>query len=307
MNANSFSVSPDEKQIAGVTFENEQYAVWMMPLGDGSPAQIVNSVDEIKNTIWHADGKRVLYSANVGGIFQIFAAEASGGGNKPMQITFGERDSFALDVSGDGAKILYGSSKEESDVWGADVERGEEFSFASDISSELWANVSPDGKSVAFQSIKNLSQGDKISSGAILTKRVDSGAETFQIVANGFLPAWSLDGKRLAFMRVAGETFNLWTIRAAGGEEKQLTSGGLPSVEYTVLPYNRTQVSSFSWSPDGGKIAYLSDDDGRFNVWLVNADDASRARLSGNTDANLLLYCPLKRRKIKRLKNQLSN
>ena len=289
--ANTISISPDEEQIAYITFENEQYVVWTMPLrGNGSPKQIVSLSDEIRNTVWHSDGKRILYSAIIGGIFQIFAADAGG---SPAQITFGGKDAFALDVSGDGAKILYGSSKEESDVWGVNVEKGEEFSFAADINSELWANVAPDGKTVAYQSIKNLSQGDKISNGAILTKPTDSDAPPFQIVANGSLPTWSPNGKQLAFMRVTGETHNLWTIKSVGGEEKQLTTDGLPSVEYTVLPYNRTQTSSFSWSPDNRKIAYISDHSGQRNIWLVDADGSINIQLTNNTDSNLFIGCPL--------------
>jgi len=292
VSAKNFSVSADEKRIACVAFENERYGILTMPQAGGAPERIFESADEIRNAVWHADGKRVLYSTAVGGTFQIFAVEAGG---KPLQITFGERDALALDVSADGAKILYGASKEESDVWGVNVEKGEEFSFASDINSELWASVAPNNKTVAFLSIKNLSQGDKICCGAILTKRIEQpGAETFQLVAGGSLPLWSPDGKRLAFLRLAGATFNLWTIGAAGGEEKQLTSGGgLPLAEYTVLPYNRTQASVYDWSPDGKKIAYVADENNQSNVWLVDADDASRVRLTDSADANSFLYCPL--------------
>jgi len=292
VNANNFSVSPDEEQIAYITFENEQYGVWTMPLQEGgAPRQVVSIADEIRNAVWHPDGKRILYSQMVGGVFQIFAADTQGG--KPAQITFGDKDSFALDVSADGAKILYGSSKEESDVWGVNVEKDEEFSFASDINSELWAAPAPDGKTIAYQSIKNLSQGDKLFNGAILTKQIDSDAQPFQLTASGGLPVWSPDGKRLAFIRVSGETHNLWTINGGGGEEKQLTIDGLPPVENTVLPYNRTQTGYFSWSPDGKKIAYLSDNGGRCNIWLIDADGSNNAQLTNNTDANLTLYCPL--------------
>ena len=292
VSANSFSVSADEKRIACIAFENERYAILTMPLpAGGTPERVFESAHEIRNAVWHSDGRRVLYSQAVGGAFQIFAVAAGG---KSVQITFGERDAFALDVSTDGSKILYGASKEESDVWGVNVERGEEFSFASDINSELWASVAPDSKTVAFQSIKNLSQGDKICCGAILTKRIEPGAETFQLVAEGSLPQFSPDGKRLAFVRLAGETYNLWAIGAAGGAEKQLTDGnGLPSAEYSVLPYNRTQTNIYDWSPDGKKIAYVASENNQSNVWLVDADDPSRARLTDNADANLFLYCPL--------------
>ncbi|MGI8787601.1 MAG: protein kinase domain-containing protein [Pyrinomonadaceae bacterium] len=291
VSSNAFSLSPDEEQIAYITFENEQYTVWTMPLRGGSPKQIVSQTDEIRNTIWHSDGKRILYSAKTNDVFQIFAADSSGG--KPTQITFGDKDALALDVSADGAKILYGSSKEESDIWGANIDKGEEFPFASDINFEMWAAPAPDGKTVAYQAIKNLSQGDNIFNGAILTKATDSDTPPFQLTANGGLPVWSPDGKRLAFMRVSGETYNLWTIKAAGGEEKQLTTGGLQPPEFTVLPYNRTQTNSFGWSPDNRKIAYISDESEQYNIWLADVDDASHIRLTDNADANLLFSCPL--------------
>ena len=258
----------------------------------GAASQITSGADEIRNVVWHADGKRVFYSQNTNGTFQIFAADAIGGGNT-AQVTVVERDAFALDVSADGAKILYGSSKEESDLWGAKVEKGEEFSFASDIDSELWADVSPDGKTVAYQSIKNLSQGDKLFIGAILTKPTDSDAPPFQLTASGGLPVWSPDGKRLAFIRVSGETHNLWIINNGGSEEKQLTTDGLSLVEYTILPYNRYQARSFSWSPDSLKIAFISSHNESNNIWIVDANGSNSTQLTDNTDSNLSLYCPL--------------
>ena len=288
--ANSLSISPDEKRIAYVTLEDEKWGVWIMPAHGGAAKEIVSSVVEIRNTVWHSDSQRLLYSSLADGTFQIFVTDADG--SKPAQITFGDKDSLALDVSTDGAKILYGSSKEESDVWGVNVEKGEEFVFASDISSELWPHVAPDNKTVAFQASKNLSQGDKLHNGEILTKQTLD-AQPIQLVKNSFLPTWSPDGKQLAFMRVSGDTYNLWTIKATGGEEKQLTTSGLLSVEFNVLPYNRTQESSFSWSPDSSKVAYISNRSGQRNVWLVSANGSNDVQLTNNNDANLFLFCPL--------------
>jgi serine/threonine protein kinase/Tol biopolymer transport system component len=288
--AYSLDISPDEKQIVYVATEGEQWGVWTMPAGGGAARQIVNSAAEIRNTIWHSDSRRILYSALIDGLFQIFVTDTNG--SPPVQITFGDTDSLVLDVAADGAKVLYGSSKEESDVWGINFIKSEEVALTSDINSELWPSVAPDNKTVALSSVKNLSQGDKLFSGAIMIKSTDSADPPAQLVADGFMPTWSPDGKQLAFMRVAGEAFNLWAVKALGGEAKQLTNGGVLRASYSVLPYNRTQTSDFAWSPDSSRIVYGSQKTGTQNLWLISADGTNETQLTNN-DADILLYSPL--------------
>ncbi|HJQ26079.1 MAG TPA: protein kinase [Blastocatellia bacterium] len=287
----SLNISPDEKEIVYLT-EGERWGIWTMPARGGAARQIINSATEIRNPVWHADSRRILYSTLVDGVFQIFVTDTRG--SAPAQITFGDKDSLVLDVAANGAKILYGSSKEESDVWGVNIARGEEFPLTSDVNSELWPSVAPDNKTVAFLSIKNLSQGDKLVSGTIMIQPAETDApRAAPLVANGFMPVWSPDGKRVAFMRVVGEARDIWTINALGGEARQLTNGGVLIVQYSVLPYNRTQTRDFGWSPDGNSIVYGSKKSGAPNLWLVSADGVNETRLTDNEEAGTLLYSPL--------------
>jgi Tol biopolymer transport system component/tRNA A-37 threonylcarbamoyl transferase component Bud32 len=290
-NPRYLSISPDEKQIVYVTSEGERWGVWVMPARGGAARQIVNSAVEIRNTIWHPDSQRILYSALADGVFQLFVTDADG--SPPVQITFGDRDSLAQGVSKDGAKILYGSSKEESDIWGVNLAKGEEFALTSDINSELWPGVAPDSKSLVFLSVRNLSQGDKIHRSAIMSKPTDSDTPPAQLAAEGIATAWSPDGKQVAFMRYRNNNYNLWVVKALGGEERQLTKQGVFSSSYTVLPYSRLQTSDYSWSPDSSRIAYGSRRSGVQNLWLVTADGAGDTQLTDNREASASFYCPL--------------
>jgi serine/threonine protein kinase len=288
----SLSISPDEQRVAYLSWKNGHYSLWQMPARGGPSSQLTpDDPAEERNAVFHPDGKRILYCQKVDGTFQIFLAYAEG--RKPTQLTFGDQDSFVLDVSPDGSRVLYGSTKEESDIWGVNVAKAEEFAFATDITAELWPDVSPDGNRIAYQAVKNLSQGDKIFNCSILAKGRRSADQSFQLSADGFLPRWSPDGKQLAFMRLIGEKFSIWTVNATGGEERQTTIGGLPPVDFTVLPYNRYHESDFSWSPDSSKIAYCSSRTGQHNIWLGSADGSSDTQITDNTDPNLLVYCPL--------------
>ncbi len=291
INAESISISPDEQRIAYITGDDDQWRVWTANADGAAAKQIAASNSEIKNTVWHSDGKRVFYSALVDGTFQIFVADAEGGA--PRQITSADKDSLVLDASSDGTKILYGSAKEESDVWAVNSAGSKEYAVASDINSELWADASPDGKTLVYQSIKNLSQGDKLFNGAILAKQTNSDEQPVQLVASGFLPEFSPDGQKIAFLQVTGKKYQIGTIKATGGGQKLLATNEVAAIGNTVLPYNRIQTSDFSWSPDSSKIAYVSEQNGLRNIRLANADGAGDEQLTDNKDENLVLNCPL--------------
>jgi serine/threonine protein kinase len=113
---NSLSVSPDETQVAYIsTAADGTNNLWHAPARGGPAEQLTHDSFEHKRTVWDHDGKRVLYSANIDGTFQIFAAYTDG--RAPVQLTFGDKDSFVMDVSADGARVLFASAVEESDVW----------------------------------------------------------------------------------------------------------------------------------------------------------------------------------------------
>jgi TolB protein len=288
------SLSPDEKHVAYIsTTQDGRSSVWIAAVSGGAPKEIANDAGHNRNTVWHPDSKRVLYSSNVDGVYQIFAASIEG--RKPAQITSGDVNSFALDVSPDGARILFGSTKEESDVWGVNLAGGEDFALTSDLGAELWPDVSPDGKRIVYQAVRNLSQGDKISNCAILSRQLNSSGaeEASRLADDGALPKWSPDGKQVAFMQLVGQAQSLWTVNVGDGGKKQLATGTLSSIEYTFLPYLRVQASSFSWSPDSKSIAYYSAKSGQPNLWAIAADSSGDTQITNNGDPNLIVNCPL--------------
>ena len=77
----------------------------------------------------------------------------------------------------------------------------------------------------------------------------------------------SPDGRTLAFDLLG----HLYTLPITGGEAKQITSG---------LSFN-TQPK---FSPDGKKIAFISDGGGAENLWIANADGSNAVQLSHDDD-----------------------
>jgi tricorn protease len=79
-------------------------------------------------------------------------------------------------------------------------------------------------------------------------------------------PAWSPDGKSVAYFSDASGEYNLEIRDQSGlGEVKKINLGNPPSFFYTPL-----------WSPDSKKITYS---DKRLNVWYVDVDKGTPVRV----------------------------
>lgn len=285
------SMSPDEESLAYVVSDGEKYGISVMSLKDGTSTPVFKSTTEVKRVIWHPDNRRVFYGATVDGIIQIFVLGIDGG--QPKQITFGDRDSRITNVSADGTRILYGSMKEESDIWGVDLAASNEFTVAADIDAELWANASGSGETVVYQSVKGLGQGDHIYNATIFAREVNSDRPPVQLAQNAFLPVWSPNGEQVAFFQAENNEYQIKTVGAAGGIPKQVTGAGAMPAGFSMMPYNRVQKSDFSWSPDSRRIAYSSTRGGQSNIWLTSADGSAETQITQNSENNLTLSCPL--------------
>ncbi len=92
--------------------------------------------------------------------------------------------------------------------------------------------VSPDGSLVAYAA-----------KGEIHVVGVN-GADDRRL-ASGGEPAWSPGGETVAFFSNAGDSRQIWTVDARGGEPAQLTD-------------HDGFIDRFRWSPDGKRIAFLA-------------------------------------------------
>jgi dipeptidyl aminopeptidase/acylaminoacyl peptidase len=86
-------------------------------------------------------------------------------------------------------------------------------------------------------------------------------------------PQISPDGKRIVYTRQFSDVMadkresNLWIINADGAEDRALTTGNYSD-------------SGARWSPDGERIAYISDRDGRPQIYVRWMDNGQTAELT---------------------------
>ena len=91
-------------------------------------------------------------------------------------------------------------------------------------------------------------------------------------------PSWSPDGKRIVFFsdrdghvhaKHGWSTDEIYVMDADGGNQQRLTE-------------NRVDDRSPSWSPDGGRIAFVSERDGNSEIYVMDTDGGNPQNLTNS-------------------------
>lgn len=114
-----------------------------------------------------------------------------------------------------------------------------------------------------------------------------SGRETRRLTHNDTYdnsPAWSPDGRKIAFGRWDGNDNELWIMRGDGSHKRQLTNDTAPETALSVRP---------SWSPSGEVIAFGCYDGNDFELCTIKPDGTGRHQLTHNAvDDNHVDWSP---------------
>jgi len=123
--------------------------------------------------------------------------------------------------------------------------------------TNIAAALSPDGRTLAIDLL-----------GAIWTLPASGGnaARITPDYMDARQPAWSPDGRHLAFQAYVSTTWQIWTMNADGSDLKAMTWG----------PFDDREPA---WSPSGDRIAFSSDrGDGNYDIWTLTLASGELAR-----------------------------
>ena len=155
-------------------------------------------------------------------------------------------------LSPDGRRVAVAIDEQETQIWLYDLSRETltRFTFEGKVNQGLvWA---PDGKRIAFQSNKEGPPN-------IFWQLADGSGGLERLTSSEYAPSpnsWSSDGQLLAFIQVNPSTgFDIWVLRLS---------------DRKAQPFLRTPfiVSAPRFSPDGRWLAYISNESGRYEIYV---------------------------------------
>jgi Tol biopolymer transport system component/DNA-binding winged helix-turn-helix (wHTH) protein len=182
------------------------------------------------------------------------------GTGEPLRLTNNEANDLFPAFSPDGKQIAFlRSTPNSGEVYLIPALGGAERKICQVNSVWTSLSFSLDGKSLA------LIDSDKNDENwGIFLVNIETGEKKRLTVPPEFSvdsdPRFSSDGKQIAFLRVFGQTYEVFTVPATGGEPNQLTN-------------DKSAVSGLTWDAKGENLIFASRRNGnQSNLWKISAN-----------------------------------
>lgn len=230
------------------------------------------------------DGERVFYSANDSEAQGIYVYNLKDHTNTRLlaNIRNAESPSWAPDETRI-AFVVYGAGRKSSQIHTAYL-NGSEVQQLTEGPYYNWTpRWSPNGKQLVFETTRNDTPENTVQNGGhrdIYLMDADGQNQTnLTSGAYGHHPAWSPDGKFIAYMAKGG----VWVMKADGTEKKNISHG-------------TTRDSEPAWSPDGQWIAFTrtankAPGQETMDIWIMKNDGDDQHQVTFN-NTNYASFSP---------------
>ena len=252
--------------------------IWTMnPDGGGRLQAVFDPLDDAQSD-WSPDGTRIVFRNRRNNSFQVAiidftVRDAATGRPRVTDVPAAADGTQASQPAWfpDGSpRLLYRRTNApvttRSDIWAMNVDGTDrrpiavlpedQFypSFSPDMSKLMFATVAPPGgRSIQ---VMDLATG-------VVTTLFDFSRASFDSA-----PAWSPDGRRIAFESNMDGDMELYVMNADGSDVRQIT-------------HNTNWDEGPAWSPDGTKLAFSSGaDDLHLDIWTMNVDGTDKRQLT---------------------------
>lgn len=258
--------SPDGERILYLSSFNDGGMVTIAPQG-GFPTRVPIEVGGTGHFLssndprWSPDGQWISYISNKSGSPELWLWSTRDG--REIQLTdLGGRIN-ALNWSPDGRWIAFSGDRYGGfDIWKVAVPSGEVHRLTTDVRYDVYPAWTPDSKKIVYDRLD-----DRWVDHEVLEIPADGGHPRLIVEDLDFFdygsgrtfgyPMVSPDGTTVLFRSHRSGWINYWTVPIDGGEARPIAA-------------ENADQSHARWSPDGGSIVYVSNQDGTEDLRVVS-------------------------------------
>lgn len=317
------SFSPDSRQLAFAWNggDGETLDLYVKIIGAGEPVRLTRGDRTAMFPVFKPDGKYIVFFRSYPEASKIYEIPALGGAER--KITEAQSGGTSLSIAPDGQTIAVADRESENAATGIfliNIITGAKrrLTTAPENYYDSSPRFSPDGSQIVFIRAKNWNDQDLYVAQADAAPTDEPRRLTFD-GSNLSGLAWTADGGRIVFSsKRGGSSANLWQVAAAGGNAELVMTGAKNPLTPTIAPNGkwlayveqaediniwRYEIGSEpntplrfaassraehspALSPDGKKLAFVSDRSGEDGIWVADADGSNLINLiSAECDA----------------------
>lgn len=239
--------------------EGSYHHIWVAEPG-GEAAPITNAAANDLAPSWSPDGERLVFMRGQAVQEELFVIDADGTNERQLTNGGGRYPAW----SPDGTKIAFHATRgRREDIYTIEVDGTNEQRLTDDPNADILPTWDPSGARIAFVS-------DRSGNRDIFVMEADGSGGTAIVAApsDETDPKFAPDGKKLVYVSLGGVSVTALDGSRFPNGATILTVGG-PS-------YGKT-VSDPSWSPDGHRIIFSSEEPGRIDIFTrVEGSQPSR-------------------------------
>jgi eukaryotic-like serine/threonine-protein kinase len=234
--------------------------LWLVPADEGKAHPLTKDDPEDRQPVWSGDGRFIYFTSTREGTLALWRISAGGG--QPIRVTDGTGSEQFPSMSRDGRRLAFVSRVRSGGIALADLRTGNA-SHVQEGSFDYLPAIAPDRSAAVFVSqladsvgLRSLPLRDNAPAGdsVVLTDQPGDVAS----------PAFSPDGRWVAYYRAVEGQREVWVVSAHGG----------PPVNFSNHLGQDVQPV---WSPDSARIAFVSNRGGAYQIWVAPVANGRRA------------------------------